>query len=615
MPEWREKNYFVILIWLGAAIALAGVALIAVNLNQSVQEEGELAFRKNLKFLCESTQKSAELFVENVIVEVVFLTQLDAVKNYRLTAAAAVFRDTLFHERYKKIISHLILLDGEGEMRIAVSTTPEAQDLDKQVKALKPQIKRFFAATMKSYLVNVSGKLITSGAYRAVGVGMPIPRQLAEPGPDDAGSLFVSGVVMALVNADELASYLVGKMRIEKSGFAWMAMNDGKILGDRQRLAEFASQVYGPKADLGQLEADFAAALKGKPAGPFKPVGSSGREMTVDIGEQRWFLSYSPFKVMDQKWVVAALAPRSEVTHLLERSFEQSTMMVLSVALILVISGSLLTRVNRRLAKAQEKARMAAELEEKNRSLADMNRRMDEFVAVVSHDIRSPLNVVKGFVQLIRSSPGGGGFERETSVMLRSCERMMQLTRDILDISKLEAGKVELAYDPVVIDNIILESAQIMEFAIREKKIETRLELGQSTPMEGDSGKLLQVMNNLIGNAVKFTPAGGAIVIAKSVVDESVLITVSDTGPGIPEDEKGMVFSKFEQVKTSQQGVEPGYGLGLTICKSIIELHGGSISLASKPGEGATFHVKLPIKKPASRTKIITEGRSGFAVT
>ncbi|MDH5637360.1 MAG: HAMP domain-containing histidine kinase, partial [Nitrospinota bacterium] len=286
------------------------------------------------------------------------------------------------------------------------------------------------------------------------------------------------------------------------------------------------------------------------------------------------------------------------VAHLLERSFRQMGMMVLSVALILIVSGSLLSRVNRRLAKAEEKARLASELEEKNRSLADMNRRMDEFVSVVSHDIRSPLNVVNGFVKLIRSSPGGGTFDRETGVMLRSCERMSQLTRDILDVAKLEAGKVALAYDPIVIDDIMRESAEIMEFAVAEKKIKLRMELGEPTKMEGDSGKLLQVMNNLIGNAVKFTPTEGAIIIAKKVERPDVLITVSDTGPGIAEEEKGMLFSKFEQLKKSQQGVEPGFGLGLSICKSVIELHGGTIAVSSALGEGATFMVRIPLKHP-----------------
>jgi signal transduction histidine kinase len=600
MNERRETNYFVVLIWVGVALALAGVGLIAVNLNRSVREEGELSFRKNLRLICESSQKSAELFMDNVIVEVVFLTQLDAVKTYRLPAAAEVFRDTLFQERYKKIISHLILLDGGGDVRIVVSTTTEAEDLDKQVKTLAKQIKGFFGATMKNYHVNVSGQLMAAGPYRGLAVGMPIPRRVMETGTGEPGSLFVSGVVMALVDAGELASYFVGRLRIEQSGFAWLALGDGGILGDTKKLEEFSARLYGGRPDVKKLEADFAAAMKGEVSGPFRPQSLPNREMVVEGGGERWYLSFAPMKVMDQQWVIAALAPRSEVTHLLERSFLQSARMTVAVALILLLSGSMLTRVNRRLAKAEEKARLATELEEKNRSLFEMNRRMDEFVAVVSHDIRSPLNVVNGFAKLIRGSPGGEKFDRETAVMLRSCERMAQLTRDILDVSKLEAGKMELAYDPIVMDKIIQESAQIMEFAVKEKKIEIRLDLGEETAMEGDSGKLLQVMNNLIGNAVKFTPAGGSIVITKSGDNGSVLITVSDTGPGIAEDQRGLVFSKFEQVKSRQVGVEPGYGLGLTICKSVIELHGGTIGVASAPGEGATFQVRLPVKKPGA---------------
>jgi len=602
-PATRRSgaSYFVIMIWVGVALALAGVGLIAVNLNRSVQEEGEVAFRKNLKFMCESSRKSTELFMENVIVEIVFLTQLEAVKDYRLSPAAGIFRDTLFQERYKNIISHLFLLDGAGEIMIAVSTTPDAQELDKQVKEMEEHLARFFDSTMKGYHVNVSKSLIKTNAYRGLAVGMPIPRKVMDVAPDKPSSLFVSGMVMALVSAEEMISYFIKPMKIEKTGFAWLTLGDGAIIGERERLEEFALSLYGGRADVARLEKDFSAALAGSESGPFGKIDRSKREISVDVGDERWFLSYSPMKMMGQKWVMVALAPRSEVTHLLERSFRQMVMMVLSVALILIASGTVLVAVNRRLAKSEEKARLASELEEKNLSLAEMNRRMDEFVSVVSHDIRSPLNVVKGFVKLIRSSPGGEAFERETGVMLRSCERMSQLTRDILDVAKLEAGKVTLAYDPIVIDQIIEESAQIMGFAVAEKKIELRIELGEPTRMEGDSGKLSQVMNNLIGNAVKFTPTEGVITITKRVDGPDVLITITDTGPGIAEKDKGLLFSKFEQLKISQQGVEPGFGLGLSICKSIIELHAGKIAVDSAPGEGATFLVRIPLKNPLAR--------------
>jgi len=112
------------------------------------------------------------------------------------------------------------------------------------------------------------------------------------------------------------------------------------------------------------------------------------------------------------------------------------------------------------------------------------------------------------------------------------------------------------------------------------------------------------VMNNLIGNAIKFTPKGGSISVAKKEENNHVSITVSDTGPGIPADQQGMVFEKFEQIRAHQLGIVPGSGLGLTICKSLVELHGGTIGVSSVSGQGSTFHINIPLSRRNSGVEI-----------
>jgi len=592
--EKKHINFYVGLIWLGVALALGGVALIFVNLNETVQNEAERAFQKNLRFIAESSAKSVKLFMEGVISEIVFQTQLEVVKNYRIDKVDEAFRSVIF--RQSERISHLVLLDGSGNIKVMVTKDPDPFQM-------RGQIKEFFRATMGGWSVRISDHMFESDTYRGIAVGMPIFRKLKgnRATARSPSAIYASGMVIALISVDDLTQNLIKPVRIEKSGFAMLRTASGDIMGDPERMAQFTTSLYGPGDAMSRFSDEFGRLLGGGDVTGWKHIGQNKRSLSLDMGYMQWFLATSPIDIMGRRWTMAVAARQSEISHLLTTSFRQSVMLVGFVVVIFLIGGSMLTRVNRRLARAEEKARLAAELEEKNLSLEEMNRRMDEFVAIVSHDIRSPLNVVRGFIKVIQSSPEGAVFERETSSMLRSCNRLTQLTNDILDIAKLEAGKLKLAYDPIILDNIIMESVQTMEFAIRKKDQKTIVNLGEQTHMEGDSGKLLQVMNNLIGNAVKFTPQGGSVTISKEIDDGSVCVKVTDTGPGIDVDDLGIVFSKFEQVRRHQQGIEPGSGLGLMICKNIVELHGGMIGVNSSLGQGSTFYVTLPLRKPLSK--------------
>lgn len=598
MQEKKDFSYYVLVIWLSVALALAGVALIAINLHQNVQAEGEKAFHQNLESISESSAKSIELFMERIISDLVLLTQLEVVKEYDVEKTQESFSSVMLKQKGR--ISHLMLLDAAGEgVAAVVNNGPEPSKL-------RMDVREFFRETMKGWRVNMSPKLVEMDSFRGILVGTPIFRRAKDDQEGFSSAIYKSGMVIAILSVDELVGNFVRPIRIEKSGFAWLRAVGGRILGDGERLDGFTRAVYGNSGSLTRLTSDFSRALEKKQVdGWVFDDESKRRRIHLDKGRERWLLSVSNINILDQVWTLAVAAPRFEVTYLLETSFYHSVMLVSFVVVIMLSGGYLLTRVNRRLVRAEEKALLASELEEKNRTLEDLNRRMDEFVSVVSHDIRSPLNVIKGFVNLIRSSPDGGKFERETTNMLRSCKRLVQLTGDILDMAKLEGGKIKLAYDPIVIDNIVWESVQTMEFATKEKKLRTVIDLGEETQMEGDSGKLLQVMNNLIGNAVKFTPQGGTITISKEASNGNVVIKVSDTGPGIDTEDQGIVFSKFEQVRRHQLGVEPGSGLGLSICKSIVELHGGTIGVASAPGKGSTFHVSLPVRRPAPEESAI----------
>lgn len=586
---WSERAY-ITAIWLVVSLFLLLVFWLAFSLNKTVKVENEKSFTKNLSFLAESSAKSTQIFFEGVISELLLLTEIDVVKNYRAPEADLAFRGVI--AKHKEAISHMILLNDAGQTALMVTKDPDPS-------GVKPFVEEFFRETMPLWRVNVSHRMFVSPTYRGIALGTPIFRKVADEKKvkPTASGIYASGMIMALVGAGDLALRLVDPVRVGQSGFAWLSTEGGDILADNSRMESFVKSVYGAGGDITRFREGFDKAVKGSKVPGWAPLDNTGSTFRLLLGGDEWFVSTARVRILDQVWSLAVAAPGHEADMLLNKSFWQSVMLLILVTLILVLGGSLMTQANRRLIRAEEKALHAAELEAKNRSLQELNRRMDEFVAVVSHDIRSPLGVISGMLKLIQSSPAGSAFKRETSTSLRSCGRLMQLVNDILDVSKIEAGAARITYDELAVDDIIEESVKTMEFAAQEKGQSVTLAMGGKTVMDGDASKLLHVMNNLIGNAIKFTPRGGSIHIAKKAEDGHVIIMVSDTGPGISREERDTVFEKFEQLKRTQQGVEPGSGLGLAICKGYVELHGGTISVASGEGHGSTFHVRIPLRR------------------
>lgn len=594
MPDKKEIRQFIWILWFAVFLALGGVTLIAYNLNLTVQNEAARQYHNTLRFIAESSAKSVKLSLERVISELVFQTQLEVVKNFETPKVHESFGSVILN--HQGLISHMLLFSGAGEgVAAVVEKGPSPSEV-------KEQAKDYLRETIAGYTVRINPRLVTANGYRGVMFGMPITRKARPPeglGAAAPSAIFTSGLVAAIVNVDTLVDTLIAPIPIEENGVAWLVTGSGDVVGDERGLAQFTQALYGPKGSAARLTSELAGALKGDVPQGWSATGPQARDFLLKFRGETWLVSAARINALDQVWTLALATPRDAAIGLVTRSFWQSVGLVAFAALIFLMGGVMLTRAHRRLARAEEKALLAAALEEKNRTLAELNQRMDEFVAVVSHDIRSPLNVIRGYIKLIQSAPGGKTFERETANMMRSCNRLAQLTSDILDIAKLESGKMTLAYDPVNLDSLIMESVQTMEFATTEKQLRVRVELGEETVIEGDSGKLLQVMNNLIGNAVKFTPKGGAITIAKTARDAIVEVGIADTGPGIDVKDQDILFSRFEQVRRHQLGVEPGSGLGLSICKSIVELHGGSIRVTSTPGEGSMFTVTLPVARPA----------------
>jgi len=245
-----------------------------------------------------------------------------------------------------------------------------------------------------------------------------------------------------------------------------------------------------------------------------------------------------------------------------------------------------------------ENVRLVTDLREASRRLAQASQNKSDFLANMSHELRTPLNAVIGFSDVLLEGMFGEINDRQREYLddiLTSGKHLLSLVNDILDLSKVEAGKMELQPSVFSLREVV-ESGAMM---VRERAINQRIALSVEiepdlAPVVADERKVKQVLFNLLSNAVKFTPAGGRIEVRACRLDGEVLVSVHDTGVGIAPEDQSRIFEEFQQAKTGAR-TEESTGLGLTLAKRFIELHGGRLWVESVVGQGSTFTFALPL--------------------
>ena len=249
---------------------------------------------------------------------------------------------------------------------------------------------------------------------------------------------------------------------------------------------------------------------------------------------------------------------------------------------------------------AIENVRLLRELEEKGRQLEAASQHKSEFLANMSHELRTPLNAIIGFSEVLSDRMFGDLNEKQTECLKdihASGTHLLSLINDILDLSKIEAGRMELEltdFDlPTALDNALT--------LVRERAGRQGITLQMSVDerlgeVRADERKIRQVVLNLLSNAIKFAPEGGCVEVVAMQKDGSVEVSVSDNGVGIAPEDLEVVFEEFRQVGTAEKKAE-GTGLGLTLCRKFIELHGGKIWVKSQIGVGSTFTFTIPVRR------------------
>jgi signal transduction histidine kinase len=284
------------------------------------------------------------------------------------------------------------------------------------------------------------------------------------------------------------------------------------------------------------------------------------------------------------------------------KHIETTGTIVVEISMIVLISSLVFARLVRLLAHERRGHLQEAQRREllaDNNELRDLDMLKDQFIATVSHELRTPLTSIRGYLELLLSANDLSDEHRQLlAVVDRNSDRLLRLVGDLLFVAQVDAGKLSLTLEPMTIDQVAWDCVQSLKPVAAEQGIELVLDLRPTPPIDGDGARLAQVLDNLVGNAIKFTSAGKRIELRLRALDDHLLIEVADQGAGISAEDQTRLFNRFFRSAFAAEQAISGSGLGLAISKALVEAHGGTIGAESTQGVGSTFWVKLPLAAP-----------------
>jgi len=313
-------------------------------------------------------------------------------------------------------------------------------------------------------------------------------------------------------------------------------------------------------------------------------------------------LSYSPrsFLVMPlespRRLVGALTLARREVQPF--TNIEQALMQIISSqAAISIDNARLYARTQQQLAEIASQKR---EVEIANAQIAEISRLKSEFLANMSHELRTPLNAILGFSEILKDNLVELTREQRQECLENihaSGKHLLELVNDVLDLSKIEAGRMELAYDRFEVGSAVREVHNVIRSLSERRDIDLAIRVQpEELSVRADKSKFKQVLYNLLSNAIKFTATGGRVWVTARADGDDLVVDVGDTGVGIPHEHQARIFDEFYQLDNATTRQVEGTGLGLSLTRRLVALHGGEISLESEPGNGTVFTFRLPLE-------------------
>ena len=353
-------------------------------------------------------------------------------------------------------------------------------------------------------------------------------------------------------------------------------------------------RVAAPGADFGrELGSEWIVA---------KGQNAPAREVADPLGSGRRYAAAEFASALP--WTVVVLRSPEAAERELETSLGQLQLTRFVLVGVLILAAFALAVTGRQIARNRTALALSnSQLEIANDQLEIATRHKSEFLANMSHELRTPLNAIIGFSDVLLAEMFGSVNQKQREYLgdIRgSGAHQLSLINDILDLSKVEAGRLELELGPVSVSETIATGVSLLRERATNKGVTLESEVQPDLPLvNADGRKLKQVVLNLLTNAVKFTPAGGQVVARALSLDGDIVVAVSDTGVGIDPADQARIFAEFVQTRQGK-AAEEGTGLGLTLAKKLVELHGGRIWVESQPGAGSTFTFTIPIRQTGS---------------
>ena len=287
--------------------------------------------------------------------------------------------------------------------------------------------------------------------------------------------------------------------------------------------------------------------------------------------------------------IQAELTRESTAIHAVNPAARRALIAGITGAIVLVLSLAWLFEMERRAGRIDRDNAARAE---------ELLRLRDEFVAVISHELRTPMTSIIGYLELIGEGDAGpltGEQRAYLGVVQRSTDRLVELVDELLLVAEAGRGHLALDVDDVDSGGLVTDSVAAGRPAADTRSIILRAEAGDAGTFRGDRKRLGQMLDNLVSNAIKFTPDGGRVSVRSTQGDGSILFEVTDSGAGITSEDREHLFEAFFRSRAAIEAAVPGTGLGLTITKAIVDAHGGSIEVRCPAGGGTTFRVTIPV--------------------
>jgi len=251
------------------------------------------------------------------------------------------------------------------------------------------------------------------------------------------------------------------------------------------------------------------------------------------------------------------------------------------------------------MAAVNARVRTHLNLKTKNEELKKLNELNNKFLGIASHDLRNPIYTIKSFSEILKDESVGDVNAKQRELLnkiFNASKFMSALLENLLDISKIESGKIDLDRKVQDINVTVKQQVELNQLLADKKSIKLTLSLEDISPLSYDHNAIIQVIDNFLGNAIKFSPAITDIVVATKIFGDFARISVTDKGPGLSEEDQKLLFKKFQTLSAKSTGGEKSTGLGLAIVKKLVHLHGGQVGATSKLGNGSTFFFTLPLQ-------------------